>query len=114
VPGPGSEWGTSLWGGTNLGSRSQSIDFGGEVCPADGSLVTGQMGSGQLAAQGSGKAAFQTRITYIRQPYQQGADFALTPASLQPIETNPNYYTINIFNDPIDGTSFCFGGPSGA
>lgn len=98
----------SLWSGTQMASFATVIDYGGEVAPSDGS-ATGPMGSGAFASAGFGNAAFQTEIGYL----PQGV-FDIVQATLTPDETNPDYYTIQTFNDPNDGPSFYFGGPGGA
>ena len=48
-----------------MASAANRIDFGGEVCAALGSSGTGQMGSGQFAAEGFPSAAFQKQITFL-------------------------------------------------
>jgi len=100
----------SLWGGQYLAQFATEMQYGGEVAPSGfGPSATGQMGSGAFASGGAGVAAFQQQIGY----FDIGAT-DLTQAALSPDQTDPNYYTINLWTDPQYGTGFFFGGPGGA
>jgi hypothetical protein len=94
----------SLFGTGDLASQATSLDFGGETL----SLATAPlMGSGNFAATGAGRTAYQRNITYV--------DPTGTPkdATLSLAQDTPQYYTIISDSTFGWGTAIRFGGPGG-
>jgi hypothetical protein len=97
----------TLFGSGQLASNAQRIQFGGEVTTEDGTLTSGPMGSGEFAAAGYGKAAYQRQAMY----------YSLLGIPTAPTLTGndtPGCYTLDVHNNTPDatwGTYFFFGGP---
>jgi hypothetical protein len=96
----------AVFGDGPLARNADLIRFGGETT---GDVPTAEMGSGHFAADGLGKAAFQSRLRYF--------DLNDRPvsASVIPLAPSKACYTIQL-NGPADpetehGTYLFFGGP---
>jgi hypothetical protein len=100
----------SLFKPGKLVDASILIDFGGETV---GTTKWPAMGSGQFAAKGFGKAAYQSRVRYLK---TSGSSWYQYDATLTAQQPSPKCYTDKIYNktsDPNYRTYFYFGGPGG-
>jgi hypothetical protein len=94
----------AVFGTGKLGRNADKVAFGGEDT---GSPSAKQMGSGEKAEQGYGKAAFQNTIFYI------DTNMASKWANLTKEEPDPTCYNTAISNIyGAWGTNLYFGGPS--
>jgi hypothetical protein len=99
----------SLYGGGPLASSGTVVQFGGEVKTASpSSMHSGQMGSGEFASAGPGRAAYQTQLAYCdnNQNLVWCDLFPPTPEA-------PSCYTVDLHAlSPTAPPNFFFGGPS--
>ncbi|KAL9614174.1 MAG: hypothetical protein Q9167_001326 [Letrouitia subvulpina] len=101
---------TSIYNGGQMSKQATNIDYGGEVARLSGH-VWPQMGSGQKADKGFGKAAYQNTIYYIPKDESGGSGVW---AKLTEFEFTPKCFTVDVVNAPNGGswgTYFYFGGP---
>jgi hypothetical protein len=101
----------SIYNQGQLSRNAQRIVYGGETYTGGSNWP--QMGSGRFASTGWQQAAYQNSIFYNPRDESGGTGVW---ASLGPIQTNTNCYTINI--TPASrggnwGTYFFYGGPGG-
>ncbi|HTG34077.1 MAG TPA: neprosin family prolyl endopeptidase [Thermoanaerobaculia bacterium] len=100
----------SLYRGGRLAHFADRVDYGGETV---GTTRWSPMGSGAFASAGSGQAAYQSRIFYIKTPtIPDGGAWT----SLKVAQPSPSCYRL-IFapfsGTNTDGSYFYFGGPGG-
>jgi hypothetical protein len=99
-----------LFGAGPLSDAADTVDFGGEVCSVVGSTASGEMGSGQPANAGNGRAAYQDRVYFLPTSGDR-----LQPASLteQVDDSDSPFYSVIVgTTDNGKRTFFYFGGRS--
>jgi len=100
----------SLYRGGRLAHFADRVDYGGETVGVD---QWPPMGSGAFASEGSGQAAYQTHIFYIKKPTATGG----TWTSLNVSQPSPSCYRLLFAPASVAGEEygpyFYFGGPGG-
>lgn len=99
-----------------MGTSATHVGFWGEVCDTDEpNKPQVQMGSGQLASAGSGRAAYMHNLLYRTDPTPNTEQWLDYDGSADAWSTNTNWYSIDTeFHNTSVWRSYCYVGGPGA